>query len=366
MSELRETRTAPRVLLLCGGKSAEHDVSISSARSLVAALAQSESPLRITTQVVSREGEWMSSAAGQTLLAAGAKGSPASAATNPMQQSKGPVVAMGAAAARDNFDVVFPLIHGTHGEDGTLQGLLELLGIPYVGAGVLGSAVCMDKVMSKDVLRQHDVPQVAYRLVTATGFSDRPDMAGDITADLGGEAWFVKPANMGSSVGISKCRNNEEVRLAIEKALHHDRRVIVEVAVQQARELEIGLLGNDRPTASCVGEISYAADFYDYESKYTDGLAQLCVPAAIPPQLSERIADLAQRAFVALDVAGLARVDFFYTAATDTLVLNELNTLPGFTPTSMFTKLWAHSGIGYPQLVERLVQLALQRHRDKT
>ncbi len=356
--------TSTRLLVLCGGASAEHDVSISSARSLLHTLEKSDSPLRIHTQVISKSGHWLSAQDSNDIL--NDHLSPSAIATIHSASSSAPLVAQGAATVRDQFDVVFPLIHGTHGEDGTMQGLLELLGIPYIGAGVLASAVCMDKVMSKDVLHQHDIPQVPYALVTARAFAHSPEtVAQKALEKLPSKTCFVKPANMGSSVGISKCSDLQEVQRGIEMALQHDRRVIIEAAIDNARELEIALIGNDHPIPSCVGEISYDADFYDYNTKYTDGLAQLHIPARIERNLQKRIADLAQRAFIALDVAGLARVDFFYNSHTDTLVLNELNTLPGLTPTSMFSKLWGYSGMPYPKLIERLVELALDRHGHK-
>jgi D-alanine-D-alanine ligase len=265
------------------------------------------------------------------------------------------------AQVAEQYDVVFPLMHGPFGEDGTVQGMLELAGVPYVGSGVLASALCMDKPMAKDVLRAHGFPQVRYELVTRAAFERDPTaaLAACQKLDL---PWFVKPANLGSSIGISKAKTAQELHRAVQAALRFDRRVIVEQGLVRPREIEVAVLGNDAPQASPVGEITYDADFYDYETKYTDGRAKLLIPAVLPAEIAQRARELAIEAFKKLDCAGFARVDFFYDAAGNKLYLNELNTIPGFTPFSMFTKLWEAGGISYAQLVERLVQLALERH----
>ena len=318
----------PRVLLLCGGMSAEHEVSLASARSVM------EAPhgLDVTPLVIGRDGGLLSAAASRAALGlpapgddrAAARAAPEAAWAAPADaaptRGRAPS-ALDLAAAAAEVDVVFPLLHGPFGEDGRVQGLLDLLGLPYVGAGVLGSAVGMDKLTMK----------------------------------------AVKPANLGSSIGISRVDGPEALPGALEAALEHDRRVIVEAGVVGARELEIAVLGNDEPELSPVGEIRYGTSFYDYETKYTDGHAELIVPATVPAEVEERMRALARRAFLAVDAAGLARVDFFYREASGELLLNEINTIPGFTRHSMYPKLWEAAGVGYGELIRRLVELALER-----
>ncbi|PYE54518.1 D-alanine--D-alanine ligase family protein [Deinococcus yavapaiensis] len=334
-----------RILLLAGGQSGEHEVSLSSARSVLKALPQDV--FEVTPLVISKEGRWLESGASRLALEAG------------HAETGGDLVLSGAQRAND-FDVVFPLLHGPMGEDGTVQGLLTLAGLPFVGSGVLGSAVSMDKVMAKSVLAAHGVPQVAYRLVLRGEWRQTPEAVVAQARELGFPL-FVKPANLGSSVGISKARSEEELTPALDLAFSLDRRVILEAMTSgKPRELEVGVLGNDAPTASVVGELRFGADFYDYHTKYTEGEATMHIPAPVPRAVSERIRELALTAFKALDCAGLARVDFFYVEATGELYLNEVNTMPGFTTTSMYPKLWEASGLGYAELVTRLVELALE------
>ena len=336
----------PSVLLLCGGPSAEHEVSLASARSLLAATGD-----RVDWQprVIERDGRWLDAAQSAARL---------SGRPNPA-----PAAAGGALAARlderalREADVVFPLLHGPYGEDGRLQGALEVLGVPYVGAGVLASAVGMDKLAMKAMMAAAGLPQVAYRGVA------RHSWRGDrkaVEADLDALGWplFVKPANLGSSIGIARAGNPAERAQAIDDAFAHDRRVIVEAAAVGARELEVAVLGLDEPEASVVGEVSTDATFYDYEAKYTPGGARLDVPADLPAVVAEACRDLARRAFLAIDGAGLARVDLFWLPEQDRLLLNEINTMPGFTETSMFPRLWAASGLPYPELALALLALA--------
>ncbi|MCS6996635.1 MAG: D-alanine--D-alanine ligase [Casimicrobiaceae bacterium] len=335
-----------RVLVLAGGQSEEHEVSIKSARNVLEALPRER--FEVTTVVISREGRWLSGQEAERALERGSAPS-----------GGGPVLAC--AAIAEGFDVVFPILHGPNGEDGTVQGMMKLAGIPCVGSGVLGSAVCMDKVMMKSVLASHGVPQVAWTLVTRHEYARAPEQ---VLARLESLApvVFVKPANLGSSVGISRATNEVELRAALRLAFEHDRRVIVEAATRvKPRELEVGILGNDDPQASPVGELTYAAAFYDYETKYTPGLAEMHIPARVPEAIAERVRALALTAFRALDCAGLARVDFFYLEDTGELFLNEVNTIPGFTKTSMYPALWAAGGVSYTALVTRLIELALER-----
>lgn len=334
------------VLVLAGGQSGEHEVSISSARSVLQALPKDR--FDVTSIVISREGRWLTASDSQRALESGSAPS-------------GGDLVLHQAQAAEGFDVVFPILHGPNGEDGTVQGMLKLAGIPCVGSGVLGSAVCMDKVMTKMVLASHGIPQVAYRLVTRAEFASTPqEVIGRLTS-LGFPA-FVKPANLGSSVGISKAKNETELRHALQLAFELDRRVIVEaVASKKPREIEVGILGNDDPQASPVGELTFDSEFYDYETKYTEGKAAMHVPANLPAEIAGRARALAIEAFRVLDCAGLARVDFFYVESSGELFLNEVNTMPGFTKTSMYPELWRAAGMNYADLVSRLVELAQER-----
>ncbi len=341
-----------RVLLLLGGQSEEHEVSVSSARGVLGALPADR--FEVTPLVVSKEGRWLPPAESLRALDAGA--------APPDEHGAGGELALAGAARAGNYDVVFPLLHGPMGEDGTVQGLLTLAGIPFVGSGVLGSALCMDKVMSKQVLTSCGVPQVAWRLATRREWRERPGEVLSRAAELGFPL-FVKPANLGSSVGVSKVREANELTAALDLAFSLDRRAILEAMTPHGkpRELEVGVLGNDAPLSSLVGELTYGGDFYDYRAKYTAGEAELHIPANIPSTVSERARDLALTAFRALDCAGLARVDFFYAEASGELYLNEVNTMPGFTPTSMYPKLWEAAGLSYAELVTRLVELATEQ-----
>jgi D-alanine-D-alanine ligase len=335
-----------RVLVLAGGQSEEHEVSIRSARSILEALPKDR--FEVTSTVISREGRWLPAPESARALANGSAAS-------------GGSLVLHEASTAEGYDVVFPVLHGPNGEDGTVQGMLKLAGIPCVGSGVLGSAVCMDKVMAKSVLAAHGFPQVAYRLLTRAEFSSKPEEAIEKLAPLGFPV-FVKPANLGSSVGISKARNDAELRTALRLAFDHDRRVIVEAATKhKPREIEVGVLGNDAPIASPVGELTFDSEFYDYDTKYTAGKAEMHIPAKIPEAIAERARQMAIDAFKALDCAGLARVDFFYVEETSELLLNELNTMPGFTKTSMYPELLRAAGVNYSQLVTKLVELALER-----
>lgn len=263
------------------------------------------------------------------------------------------------------LDVVFPVLHGPYGEDGTVQGLLELAGLPYVGCGVLASALGMDKIASRTAFAQASLPQVAYRPVKRSDWEAGPEpIIADLEATLR-YPMFVKPANMGSSIGISKARDRAELVAGLTDAARYDRKLIVEEAVPAAREIECSVLGNDHPMASVPGEVVPGNEFYDYAAKYIDGDSQLLIPAPLPAETSRRIRELAIQAFVALDCAGLARVDFLLAGESGEVYLNEINTMPGFTSISMYPKLWEASGLPYEELVDRLVELALERHADR-
>jgi D-alanine-D-alanine ligase len=263
------------------------------------------------------------------------------------------------------LDVVFPVLHGPYGEDGTVQGLLELANVPYVGAGVLASSVGMDKAAMKLVFAAKALPMCDYEVVMKRDWlHDERAVLQQIVTRLGFPV-FVKPANLGSSVGISKAKHVAELRTAIKLAADFDRKIVVEAAVPNAREIEVAVLGNDDPEASVPGEIIPSREFYDYEAKYLDGGSREVIPAVLPGTVAADIRALAVKAFKAIDCAGMARVDFLLAGDADVLYLNELNTIPGFTAISMYSKMWAASGVTYPQLLDRLIQLALDRHAEK-
>ncbi|ULH14974.1 D-alanine--D-alanine ligase [Deinococcus sp. KNUC1210] len=334
-----------RILLLAGGQSGEHEVSLMSARSVLAALPPSK--FEVTPLVVSRQGQWLPPS------------ETARALENGHAESGGESLLRRVGSVQ-GYDLVFPLLHGPNGEDGTIQGLLTLAGLPFVGSGVLGSAASMDKVMTKQVLSSAGIPQVEYRLATRRQWQSTPDTVRDLASELG-LPLFVKPANLGSSVGISKVRSEAELDAALDLAFSLDRRVILEAMTPgKPRELEVGILGNDAPIASPVGELRFDADFYDYATKYTEGEATMHIPAQVPPELAEEVRRYALTAFQVLDCAGLARIDFFYVESTGQLYLNEVNTMPGFTTTSMYPKLWEAAGLSYAELVTRLIELGLE------
>jgi D-alanine-D-alanine ligase len=262
--------------------------------------------------------------------------------------------------------VIFPVLHGPYGEDGTMQGLLELANVPYVGAGVLASAVGMDKAVMKVVFAAAGLPVCPYRTVFRHDWQGARDaIASDLEKSLGYPV-FVKPANLGSSVGISKAKHAAELRTAIALAAQFDRKIVIEAAVPKAREIEVAVLGNDEPEASVPGEIIPSGEFYDYEAKYLNADSRDVIPAPLPERLTQEIRSLAVAAFKALDCAGMARVDFLLADdGSGSLYVNELNTIPGFTTISMYSKMWAASGVSYPQLIDRLIALAIERHAEK-
>ena len=264
------------------------------------------------------------------------------------------------------LDVVFPVLHGPYGEDGTVQGLLELANVPYVGAGVLASAVGMDKAAMKLVFAAKGLPICDYEVVLRRDWQHDERATLQTVVDRLGFPVFVKPANLGSSVGISKAKHVAELRTAIKLAGEFDRKVIVEAAVPKAREIEVAVLGNDEPDASVPGEIIPSGEFYDYEAKYLNADSRDVIPAPLPERLTQEIRLLAVAAFKALDCAGMARVDFLLADdGSGSLYVNELNTIPGFTTISMYSKMWAASGVSYPQLIDRLIALAIERHAEK-
>ena len=315
-----------KVAVLGGGRSSEHDVSLRAAEAVRAGLAEAgHEPLEVE---IGRDGRWTHS---------------------------GEPVAIEPSGGVLGADVAFPVLHGPFGEDGTIQGLLEIADVPYVGAGVLASAVCMDKVTFKDQMARAGIPQVDY---VGLRRGDKQDRLQHLGLPV-----FVKPSRLGSSVGISKVTSPEELAPALDAAFEHDPLVIVE-AMAEGLEIECSVIGNEEPEASEPGEISIEADWYDYEAKYTAGGMELIVPARVEPEVRDRVRTLAREVFTRSGCSGLARVDFFVTAEGDVLV-NELNTMPGFTQTSVFAKLFEASGVQYPELLDRLVKLALERYAQE-
>ncbi|EIM06407.1 D-alanine--D-alanine ligase B [Planococcus antarcticus DSM 14505] len=345
-----------RIGLLYGGKSAEHEVSLSTALAVTKAIdfdAYEVYPIYIT-----QDGEWK-------------KGNRLEEIAKTIEQlqltgeSSKPNDISGFLPSQSSemLDVIIPLLHGPNGEDGTVQGLLEVMNIPYVGNGVLASSAGMDKVVMKQLFEQAGLKQTPYVYFIRREWDKNQDFWLDkIETEL---AWpvFVKPANLGSSVGISKVDNREELVAAIKEALKFDRKIVVEQGVV-AREIEVGVLGNDEPACSVAGEIKPLKAFYDYQAKYKDGNTAMIIPAELAESVYEKLEVDAKKAFKILDCSGLVRADFFVTEANDILI-NEVNTLPGFTPYSMFPLLWEHTGLPYPELIERLIALAIERHEEK-
>ncbi|MEA5569910.1 D-alanine--D-alanine ligase family protein [Calothrix sp. UHCC 0171] len=348
--------TKLRVGLLFGGRSGEHEVSIKSAKAIFNAFATEEnvSKYDVVPFYIQKDGAWQAGEIPQQVITSGQPLQNLAASPNLWQLP--PQAA--------EMDVWFPILHGPNGEDGTIQGLLTLMQVPYVGSGVLGSAAGMDKIAMKDVFAQAGIPQVKYMAVTRSQIWSNacifPKLCDEIETNLGYPC-FVKPANLGSSVGIAKVRDRRELETALDNAASYDRRIIIEAGVV-AREVECAVLGNDSPKASIIGEITYSSDFYDYETKYTEGKADLLMPAPLPEAIVSQIQELAIKAFIAIDASGLSRVDFFYVEATGEILINEINTLPGFTATSMYPQLWSRTGVSFPQLVDQLVQFAIERH----
>ncbi len=360
--------TKLRVGLLFGGRSGEHEVSIHSAQAIALALSagQNASKYEILPFYIQKDGCWLAGEVPQQVLGSGIPllesqhSTPESQLTSNSQRQT-PWQSPSQVA---QVDVWFPILHGPNGEDGTIQGLLTLMQVPFVGSGVLGSALSMDKVAMKMAFAQVGLPQVKYIALLRSQIWSNPCVFPKLCDEIEalGYPCFVKPANLGSSVGIAKVRSRHELETALDNAASYDRRIIVEAGVV-ARELECAVLGNDDPKASIVGEITYKSDFYDYETKYTEGRADLLIPAPVPDSVTRKIQEMALQAFAAVDAAGLARVDFFYVEATGEVLINEINTMPGFTATSMYSLLWNQSGISFPELVDQLIQLALQRHK---
>jgi D-alanine-D-alanine ligase len=345
------------LVVLYGGQSAEHDVSCVTAAHVLAAIDPAK--YRVTPIGISTSGEWALGEAAQAALAAGPEALPSRLDTAGPSVSVTDVITSTSSGrdADDELTVVLPLLHGPMGEDGTVQGLLELADAAYVGAGVLGSALAMDKAMAKQVLGANGIPQATYRALRETEIT--PGLPARLATELGLPC-FVKPSNMGSSVGVTKAHDAEELRDAIEYALTYDEWVVVEEAIS-GREIEVAVLGGIEPAASVPGEIVPGDEFYSYEDKYVTDGAQLLVPAPLSAADAERVRALAIAVFRVLRCDGLARIDFFFDEGGRGFLCNEANTMPGFTPISMFPKLWQASGVPYRELIDRLVDLAIER-----
>jgi D-alanine-D-alanine ligase len=361
-----------RVGVLFGGRSTEHEVSILSAQSIIAAM----DPQRFEAVplYIDKEGRWLTGDSLKRLVSDVAARNYVYLPPDPTQHSlvvaqNGPQISASPAGRGQGgsippLDVVFPVFHGLNGEDGTIQGVLELANLPYVGAGVLGSALGLDKIYMKRAFAAAGLPVVDYLPVTRRQYEREPDAFIARVEERLGYPCFTKFANSGSSVGTTKAHNRAELVEGLRLASTFDRKLLVERAVD-ARELEISVLGNDEPEASVVGEVVPAHEFYDYEAKYLDEGSRLLIPAPIDDALAQEARSMAVRAFQAVDAAGMARVDFFLERTSGRLLLNELNTIPGFTRISMYPKLWEASGVLYPKLIERLVELAIERFNDR-
>jgi D-alanine-D-alanine ligase len=364
-----------RVGVLFGGRSGEHEVSLRSAASIIDAMDKSR--YEVVPIGITKEGRWLAAGEAERLLGGTYRALPRADAGEPADTIRSeagvlqhglPMVLAPDPSQRDTasrpLDVIFPILHGTFGEDGTVQGLLELAGMAYVGGGVLASAAGMDKDVMKRLFRDHGVPVVPWLLFLRAEIEAHPRrLAAAIEARFR-YPLFVKPANLGSSVGITKVHGRGELRPALELAAGFDRKVLVERAVD-GRELECSVLGNDHPRASVPGEIVPVHEFYDYAAKYLDEGSELIIPARLTAAQTRRVQELAVGAFRAIDCSGMARVDLFLERKTGRIYVNEINTIPGFTSISMFPKLWEASGLPYPKLIDRLIELALERHREK-
>ena len=363
--------TQIRVAVLFGGRSGEHEVSLASARSVMSALDPEK--YKVLPIGITRTGKWLSDEPMKQLTVAAQNQTSLSEEAEGITESQpSTVLTVASQAPFSTFrsllpDVIFPVLHGPFGEDGTIQGLFEIAGLPYVGCGVTGSAVGMDKILMKAMFASAGLPQLPYFALTRHELERNAEQVLNRIEAYLPYPMFIKPANLGSSVGISKVRTREKLREALNLAANYDRRLVVEKGLERPREIEIAILGNDDPQPSVAGEIipNDEYEFYDYESKYSEGQAKLIIPAPISDEQLLTIQDMAVRSFQAVDGAGLSRVDFLMDRETGDIYLNEINSMPGFTATSMYPKLWEACGLPYSQLLEKLIDLALERYHDR-
>jgi D-alanine-D-alanine ligase len=365
---MKQNQRSLRVGVLFGGRSGEHEVSLASARNIIEALGKAGHtviPIGIT-----RQGRWLTDKQA-VLKLAGDFNTPVDEQPTLVangSKSEDTWALLPHAGDHDSLpalDIIFPVLHGPYGEDGAVQGMLEMANIPYVGPGVLASAVGMDKAIAKQLFNQAGLRQAAHQVILRKRWQNDPAAILECVEHTLRYPLFVKPANLGSSIGVSKARNRDELIAAIGLACRYDRKVLVEEAVRNAREIEVSVMGNDDPMVSIPGEVVPGNEFYDYAAKYLDDNSELLIPAPISDALVEEAQAMALAAFQAADCAGLARVDFLLDDVTQKLYLNEINTMPGFTRISMYPKLWEASGVPYPELVNRLINLALERHDDQ-
>ncbi|MFL7838483.1 MAG: D-alanine--D-alanine ligase family protein [Candidatus Promineifilaceae bacterium] len=366
------TKRKIRVGVLFGGRSGEHEVSLMSARSVISAMDPER--YKIVEVGITKDGQWITGPAMAQLQAGDSNACPAAFLPDPQSSALMQVESKNKQVAElsevSELDVIMPILHGTYGEDGTVQGLLELASLPYVGAGVVGSAVAMDKAIFKYVMEANGIPVVDWKLVTEEMWRSHSQGVLDAIEAKLEYPVFTKPANLGSSVGISKCHNRTELESGIEEALQYDRRLVVEQGIA-ARELEVAVLGNDDPIASIVGEIRPRREFYDYVAKYiapagSEDESELLIPAEIDEEMSNAVREMAVRAYEAIDCAGMGRVDLMLDRDSGLLFMNEINTIPGFTKISMYPKLWEATGLSYSALLDRLIELAIERHEQKS
>lgn len=371
MNDTTQHGSKIKVGVIFGGRSGEHEVSLLSAQSVMGALDREK--YEVVPVGITRHGRWLTG----NVVAALTEGNTdvQTAALLPDPQASGLLELQEADAkptgltAVTQLDVLIPILHGTYGEDGTVQGLLELADLPYVGAGVVGSAVGMDKAIFKHVMVANGLPVLPWKLVTRQEWQAGGTAVLDHLEASLSYPMFTKPANLGSSVGISKCKNRAELEAGLNEAAQYDRRIVVEQGIN-VRELEVAVLGNENPAASVVGEIRPRRDFYDYTAKYlaapdSDDYSELIIPAELDGETAVTVQTLALRAYQAIDCAGMGRVDLLLDTDSGALYLNEINTIPGFTRISMYPKLWEASGLPYPQLLDKLIELALARHAEK-
>ncbi len=355
-----------RVGVIFGGKSGEHEVSLTSAKNVINAIDKSK--YEVVPIGITKAGLWLTGPKVMRQLTDESQIPPKLAAgASPSSRSLVPFLDDSVVTPESNLghlDVIFPVLHGPLGEDGTVQGFLELADVPYVGCGVTGSAAAMDKAVAKAVFRAHDLPILPYQVILRRIWQRDPDQViAQLEANLR-YPMFTKPANLGSSVGITKAKDQAGLWLGLDEAAKYDRKIVVETGLE-AREIEVSILGNDEPIASMPGEIIPSREFYSYAAKYIDDSSELIIPAPLTPAQTERVQEIAITAFQTLDCAGLARVDFLVDKQTGKIYLNEVNTMPGFTAISMYPKLWAASGLSYSELIDRLIELALERYDDK-
>ncbi len=357
-----------RVGLIFGGRSGEHEVSFLSASSIIKAI--NKDKYTVVPIGITKEGRWISPLDSELALQSG------------KIEGKSTVILLndpsGNALVRiddnqrfekssnlEKIDIIFPILHGPYGEDGTIQGLLELANIPYVGSGVAASAISMDKDFMKIIFQQKNLPILKWMTIKRKEWQKNKEKILSLIRNDFKYPLFVKPANMGSSVGITKVHKKEELEKAIDLASSYDSKILIEEGLEDVREIECAVLGNDEPRASVVGEVRPAGEFYDYDSKYIDEGTQLIIPAELPDDVSKKVQEIALSAFKSVDAVGMARVDFFISKKENKIYLNEINTIPGFTSVSMYPRLWVASGMPYPELIDRLIQLALEKYQDK-